>query len=222
MLPNPFDPDRSGQRLQAAGYEIQLRTVSVGELELPSGRLVAFDPLVAPETEPFERTVEPGDYPVELVLAEMRDEDRLAYAVIRFNDSVAVRWQVATIDGESNTDRWGRPEPGGFPVDSAVVCLADERAAGRIIDIMNIDGDEEFERLMRHALRRGALGRSPYGHAVIDLPVTDSGNLPTFEADPGLYTSHWGFDSNGELSMFVVDFGILEFQFTPFGLRYLR
>lgn len=222
MLPNPFDPDRSSQRLQAAGYEIQLKTVPVGDLELPSGRLVAFDPLVAPETEPFERAVEPGNYPVELVLAEMRDEDQLAYAVVRFSDSVAMRWKVATIDGEPSVDDWRRPEPGGFPVESAVVCLADERAAGRIIDIVNHDGDEEFERLMRHALRRGARGRSPYGHAVLELPVTDSGNLPTFEAEPGLYTSHWGFDSQGELAMFVVDFGVLDFRFTPFGLRYLR
>jgi hypothetical protein len=218
MLPNPFDPDRVDEPLQAAGFEILLRTVSVGDVELPTGRLVAFDPLVAPETEPFEREVDPGNYPVELVFADMRDETRLAYAVIRFTDRVAVRWQVAWVHGEE--DAPSDHGPGGFHVDSAVVCLADERAAGRIIDIENIDGADEFERMMRHALRRGARGGSPYGHAIVELPVTDSGNLPTFEADPGIYTSHWGFDSNGELSMFVVDFGVLDLRFTPFGLRY--
>jgi hypothetical protein len=193
----------------------------VGDVELPSGRLVAFDPLFAPETEPFERTVDPGNYPVELVFAEMRDEVRLAYAVIRFTDVVAFRWQVAWVDGEEE----GGPDdegPGGFHVESSVVCLADERAAGRIIDIENIDGEEEFERMMRHALRRGARSGVPCGHAIVDLPVTDSGNLPTFEADPGIYTSHWGFDSSGQLAMFVVDFGVLDFHFTPFGLRYPR
>ncbi len=221
MLLNPFDPERSSEPLQAAGYEITLRTVSVGDLELPSGRLVAFDPLVAPETEPFEHEVEPGTYPVELVIAEMRDEARLAYAVIRFADHMATRWQVAWVDGEEDEVEVGEG-PGGFHVESSIVCLADERAAGRIIDIENIDGEEEFERLIRHALRRGLRGGSPYGHAVVELPVTDSGNLPTFEADPGIYTSHWGFDSSGELSMFVVDFGVLDFRFTPFGLRYLQ
>src|ERR1041384_3181028 len=62
------------------GGEQQLITVQqVGELALPTGRLVAADPFVVwPEdAEAFTDTVEPGSYPVSVSLVSYIDGDGL-------------------------------------------------------------------------------------------------------------------------------------------------
>lgn len=45
---------------------MSLRHSRVADLVLPSGAIIACDPLVAPETEPFAIAVPPGRYPVML------------------------------------------------------------------------------------------------------------------------------------------------------------
>src|SRR5688500_16282431 len=47
-----------------------------GDLILSTGRIVACDPLVFPEAEPFTIAVPPGTYPVMLAVARVSDTDQ--------------------------------------------------------------------------------------------------------------------------------------------------
>ena len=65
----------------------------MGELELPTGEIIACDPLItALERPAFSRKVKPGRYPVVLLQAQ----GCTAAAVLRFGPGLPVRWELAT------------------------------------------------------------------------------------------------------------------------------
>ncbi len=67
-----------------------------GDLVLPTGRIVACDPLVFDEAEPFTVAVGAGSYPVSLAVAKVSETDqRVAFAKVTFAfaDPVAWKWQ---------------------------------------------------------------------------------------------------------------------------------
>lgn len=218
MFPNPFHDIEGGQTVQALGYEITLVRRSVGELMLPSGRLVACDPLVGPETEPFAQRVPAGRHGVFIVVAELRDQVRIAFAGVQFAPGPATRWELATVEGEQ--PNWRNAQRSGYHVESAVSCFVDASGADIIIDMHHyVDEEEEFARRMARELRRKRKGsQGSYGDLVLD-PRTGT-NLIVFEADPGTYTTYMGYDDDGRLIMAVTDFQVLDYQFTPYGLSY--
>ena len=86
----------------------RLVEIQIGNLKLPDGRLVAFDPLVQPESRPFAQTVTPGTYPVSFIRGAA-GYSRPAMLVIRFSNAEIERFELATIEGQdvgSQVD-WG-------------------------------------------------------------------------------------------------------------------
>ena len=74
--------------------------LNIGTLSLPSGRLIAADPLVglSRDTPPFTRTVPAGEY--EVVLCILSDDPRKSYgeyaaARVCFTNRPAVRFEQA-------------------------------------------------------------------------------------------------------------------------------
>lgn len=70
----------------------------VGNLILPSGKVVCTDPLYRELGLPQSWTVKPGEYPVYLYIGLDDDfEGRVAYAELIFNDEVPVSWELSLI-----------------------------------------------------------------------------------------------------------------------------
>ncbi len=218
MVPNPLDLSDGGEHLQALGYEILLERRKVADLVLPTGRLLACDPLEAPETEPFEHRVEPGSYPVFAITANLRDGLRTAYAVVEFRATRAHRWEIAHLRGEEPA-RWN--ERHGFHVQSNVAALMDDRTAHHLLDVLHYGEDDELERAIQGEFRRGRRSGNR-GVSVANIPVNpaNGGNIVAFDADAGTYVTYFGFDGDDEVAMAVLDFEVLDYRFTPFGLMY--
>ena len=109
---------------------IDLIPVPVGELSLPSGKLVVADPFYFAEkfTGPFRREIAPGDYTVELALVVAGEwGDRIAFARVCFGGGAPSVWELAetTVPGELNVF---------IGVDTGMVCLADANAATAFVD----------------------------------------------------------------------------------------
>ncbi|TIV69054.1 MAG: DUF4241 domain-containing protein, partial [Mesorhizobium sp.] len=70
-----------------------ITAITIGELELPTGEIVACDPLITGlGRPPFNRKVKPGRYPVILLQAQ----GCIAAAVLRFGPGLPARWELAT------------------------------------------------------------------------------------------------------------------------------
>ena len=74
-----------------------LHREELGKLNLPSGRVVALDPLVlAGDREGFTQSVPPGIYPVYVYWSEANDWGRRnAFAELRFSEGAVATWQIA-------------------------------------------------------------------------------------------------------------------------------
>ena len=216
MIPNPLNLTDEGELLQAAGYEIRLERRRAPDLHLPTGRLVVCDPLAAPETEPFASKMPRGTFAVETIVADMRDAQRIAYVVIQLSEQRAHRWELAHLADEEVS--WGSERLGAH-VDSNVLAFMDEWTATAWLDLWH-DDDEELERLIRRELRK----RSRHGAAIdvgefqprLDQPA----NMLLVDADAGTYVTYIGVDGDEQVVMVVLDFEVLDYEFTPFGLRY--
>jgi Protein of unknown function (DUF4241) len=111
-------------RLNESEVTVTMRQTDAGALLLPTGRIVASDPILDPWNAPFTITVPPGTYPVHLALG---NED-VAFVGVFFNEGMPVRWKKA--------------KPGSFSVDSATGCLMDHRL-NRFLRQKAIDGKYE-------------------------------------------------------------------------------
>ncbi len=218
MIPDLFRTDGI-HRMQALGFEIAIERRRIADLHIRSGRLVACDPFDSPETEPFEVEIAVGRYPVFVVTADLRDTGSIAYLVVELSAEPALRWELAHLFGdEHEKQRWNDPAHAGFHIESGCAALVDEDAAQIAIDRMSTDeGEDEFIRLVRREVaktRRANTARS--GWASIEI---DDMNLIVLEVDNGTYKTHLGRDADGIPALLVVDFGVLDIQFTPYGLR---
>lgn len=227
---NCFRDFEDGTTISALGYDIVLRRRSAGSLHLTSGHLIACDPLTALETEPFAQVLPRGVHPVSLFVAELRDELRIAYAMVRVGEGEPVRWEVAEVPAEQNVHPLIarlEQEDGGFAVDSTVACFMDIDAATSLIDYNQIvlPEENEFEKVLVAGLRKRR--KRGYGWTAVDLkadlkiPCEDGRNLVAFDAGygRGVYTTYFGRDTDDEIVAAVIDFQVLDFRFPSFAFR---
>ena len=218
MIPDLFRAEGIS-RLQALGFEIAIERRRIADLHIRSGRLVACDPFDAPETEPFDTEIPLGRYPVFIVTADLRDTGSIAYLMVELSDQPAMRWELAHLFGDEHEKQpWNDPAHAGFHVESGVAALVDEKGAQAVMDRLSTeDSEDEFNRLVRREIaktRRANTARS--GWASIEI---DDVNLIVLEVDNGTYKTHLGRDADGNPALLVVDLGVLDIQFTPYGLR---
>lgn len=189
-----------------AGQTPALKLHTLGELVLPTGRIVACDPfLVSGEEEPFTRSVAPGRYPVLVNVASAEDDSRVAYAILRFADRPPVRWEMALLS-EQEMETLGESEFFGYGVDAGTGCFMDAAAApllgARATEENEYNGDfiEEMEKTYVHTWS--------WGSFVLD-PATGA-NVVAFSSGwgDGSYPSFWGFDESGAVACLVTDFGL--------------
>lgn len=209
------DFKEEGEYVEALGFDIPIRRRSVGVLRLSSGHLVACDPIEHPTTEPFSIALKPGSYPVSVVVAELRDESRVAYAVIHVRPEPARRWEVATSPEEDtsllSTDEYG------YTVVSSLGCFMDVQAADGLLDALE-EQDEEIDLFKVLKYQRDRAKSRGLSWANIEHEWLAPANLVTFSAGygEGFYRTYVGRDAEGEISRIVTDFNVLDLRFPSF------
>ena len=176
----------------------------IGEVVLPSGRVVAADPLVNPDRPPFEQTVPPGRYPVTLFYAQGRN----ALAMLRVAPGKVARWRVATIPGQ-DASTLKDDEIFGYGVDAGLGSFMDAEAPKAMEKRGRQDPkcDNYYDCVLAEEL--GANGDD----YVIHRPLKDADvNVAVFSSGwgDGFYASYWGEDEAGKPLVLVTDFGVLE------------
>lgn len=222
MLPQKFRSFDDGETVTALGYDIVIRRRNVGKLAVPTGELVACDPLHYLETEPFAVDLEPGYHPLILIIAELRDENRIAYAMLETKRSEAVRWEKAGLHDDDDDNLLHLDA--GFPVDSSIGCFVDARTAGILMDYRQavMPDEDEFERAIHSQMNR--YRKKGYSWANVNLeshvkiPGCGRLNLIAFETGygPGLYETWIGRDEEGDICRIVTDFDVLDLRFNTF------
>jgi hypothetical protein len=186
--------------------EAKLVHNKIADLALPTGKLVACDPIVFPESEPFELPFPQGTFPVVLSIAMLEGDQRVAFGSMRFRETAPVAWDLLTLVGQDDS----KLKPGeyfGYPVDAGTGCFMDARAASHLRKQMQANPEfyevliAEFE---KHSNRTWDWLDYKFGDGSQNLVAFTSG------FGDGVYASYAGFDADGEISVVVTDFGVVD------------
>lgn len=199
---NPFNFDvftpTSGTHTDLGKYTSELK--EIGNLSVPTGHIVACDPLVFPERSPFERSVTPGTYPVYLHLAHFgSDHMRVAFGLLRFQDQLPVTWELATMKGQ-DVSTLQEDEFFGYPVDAGTGCFMDAKSANIMAEME--DGYEFYENVIEPVYDEWA-----------NIQLSEEGdNVILFHSGwgDGSYPSFWGLNEQGEAVCLVTNFFVID------------
>ncbi|MBO4233940.1 DUF4241 domain-containing protein [Riemerella anatipestifer] len=100
-----------------------LETFSGGMIHLSSGELVACDPLITPDKEPFSFTFPKGEFAV--LIHKEQASNCIAYVEIAFSEETVSKWELAVCNGQNIKDL-KEDEIFGFPVETGMGCLMDK------------------------------------------------------------------------------------------------
>ncbi|RUU01222.1 DUF4241 domain-containing protein [Mesorhizobium sp. USDA-HM6] len=175
--------------------ERKISAITIGELELPTGEIVACDPLITGLGRPaFSRKVKPGRYPVILLQAQ----GCIAAAALRFGPGLPVRWELATF--ASDRPPVYESEFLEFIVDDAVAAFMDKSVLTLMTDPEELDN---YLADVACAIDRFCMD-SPIEGNPINVAMFDTG------FGDGGYRSFWGLDVAGEPLLLMTDFEVLE------------
>lgn len=198
--------------------EVQLERREVGNLVLTSGQIVANDPLVLYQTDPFSRAVQPGKYPVWVCTVRLQHENgskdqRVAYAWIQFKAGAAAKWEMA-VWPDTDVSILKEKEYYGYGVDAGIGGFMDAQTAqlikAKTKGLAFQDAEKVYGEPLMDILNMSSNGRYSAGEYVVD--PTSGANVVAFSSGwgDGEYPSYWGLDEAGEIVCLLTDFCLLK------------
>ncbi|SFQ67047.1 DUF4241 domain-containing protein [Flavobacterium akiainvivens] len=221
--PNEFEMPYD---LHSEMSEQELVEIHIGDVNLPTGRIIASDPFFVDSQRPFSRTVEPDKYPVYIYMAEIdKLHHRIAYAKVKFRPEEATKWILALTD-DLTEEELGSLEPDefyGFPVESGLAAFMDEETSSQFIDKMDVfeeanpDADY-YDEVLAEEFRLYS-GKNNFSRDLGDwndhsISNDTDNNLVMFASGwgDGYYPAYWGLNENGDTIELVIDFLISDFE----------
>lgn len=190
----------------------KLKLVTIGQLNVGSGAIVACDPIVQPDRAPFARQVAPGCYKVDYIQGDARP----ALLVLWLRERKAIdpktlNWEMALLAGQDAADL-GEDEFYGYPVDAGWGCFMDADAA-RVMaerEARAMAEDPDYDNYYEAFLASDMGQRQAFEHHPSDDPGACNVMLCTAGWGDGSYPSYWALDKQGEPVALVTDFGVIE------------
>lgn len=208
-LPDFSNLFAEGKEVATEIGRVVLRVRPAGDLTVTTGRVVACDPLVSPDVEPFDRRVPAGTFPVVLSVAHFEDDDRrVAGAMLRFAEGAPASWEPALRPGEEPS-ALAEGEVFGYPVDSGTGCFMDAETARLVLS--GVD-EEDFADALVGEMEKTY--EDTWSWANVALDAEAGHNVVAFSAGvgEGLYASYFGLDEGGRVVCLVTDFSLFEFE----------
>ncbi|WP_067502990.1 DUF4241 domain-containing protein [Actinoplanes sp. TFC3] len=189
-------------------YHYRLTMVPAGEVTLPTGRVVACDPLVhTGSAPPFTVAVSPGRYRLRAWVAiatagGLEIERRTAALQLVVRDEPAAAWEPARMSDAGPPAVLDEDGFAAYPADSGTGTLADERALAGL-------ARWPYERLESTYLA----DQSAAAPAVVDAVTDDDTGANVVAVQTGWhdggYATFVGRTAGGAVASFVTDFRVL-------------
>lgn len=207
--------------------EMAVDTLEIGDVSLPTGEILACDPLVElGEAKAYIQKTPVGKYPVRIAVVPSEDYgDRYACVKVEFSKNNPVVYELAVTGEEEKMDDAGEDEYYGFGVDAGMGCVADKKSQDEYIKYWNKleeDGkadnpyDDIFEELLAESAKQFPKYQRTGGDwANWTIPDTEL-NIPIFASGwgDGYYPCYFGYDEKGELCGFYILFIDIEKEYS--------
>ena len=207
--------------------EMEVDTLDIGKVNLPTGEILACDPLVElGEARTYIQKTPIGKFPVKICVVPSREYgDRYACVKVEFNKNKPVVYELAVTGNEKEMDEAEEDEFYGFGVDAGMGCVADKKSQNeyskywkKLEEEGNADNpyDDIFEELLEESFKKFPKYQRDGGDwANFIIPDTDL-NIPVFASGwgDGYYPCYFGYDEKGELCGFYIHFIDIEREYS--------
>lgn len=187
-----------------------LETFDGGKINLPSGKLVACDPLLTNDMLAFSTVFPKGEFSI--LVHKERESNCVAYVEIVFSNSPVSKWKLATT-GNQRIEELKGEEIYGYPVESGMGCFMDVETQAaldsleqKIFQRKGADFMGLYEEFFHEHFfdENGAIDQ----FAMLKPNDDFAGNILAFETGygEGFYGSYIGFDAQGSPVKIVTEF----------------
>ncbi len=204
----------------------ELVEIHIGDITLPTGKIIVADPFFSLEQRPFTRTVEPDKYPVFIYMSQIDTlHHRIAYAKIKFRPEEASKWILAITDDitKEELNDLSEDEFYGFPVESGLACFLDEETntsfTAKMDELQEKNPESNYYDDVLSEEFREYSGKNNFSRELGDWndhhPDSDSDNNVIMFASgwgDGYYPAYWGLNEDGDTVELVIDFLINDFD----------
>jgi hypothetical protein len=192
-----------GTTQKAKDSTFKLYGITIGKIKIVSGHVVICDPMHIDEYGiPFTQVFPTGEFPVQLSIARLGNEELTAFARINFSEEPVERWEFALQKGQAPIPVGGK-EMHGYGVDGSVAIFIDEEAS-KVLDrktVADFNG-EVFKEMQKHY------------HDMWKYTMYNFGkyNLAAFSTGlgDGRYATYIGFDAKGQPCRLLTDFRLFD------------
>lgn len=194
-------------KAQQDTFSIAFTTDFLGNLPVPSGRIVATDP-VSMRATAFTTAFPHGRFPVELAIARFNGDRRVAFARILFSSQPVKRWELALTPGQKPLAIRDSTYY-GFSVDAGTALFID---AEHIEPLgKQLTTEAAYERLF---VKSFELLPDNKAYRTGFLYAAQSDTLAAFETGwgDGSYATYVGFDSQNRPCRLLTDFQVITWQ----------
>ncbi len=193
----------------------KMETMSIGNVSLPSGKVVVRDPLVylSADEKPYLVQAPKGNFPVTVAVAKSEEwGERYAVVKVEFTKEKPVVYREALI-GIEELEGVTADDYFGFPVDAGLGCIADVEALpyfDKYLSELNVDNvyDDYFAGLFAQSYRENPKNQREAGDWINwTVPNTDY-QIPMFASGfgDGSYPVYFGYDADHEICRLYIQF----------------
>lgn len=205
--------------------EQKMETMEIGNVSLPSGKVIVRDPLVYlnQKEQPFFVEVPKGNFPVTIAVAKFEDwGDRYAAVKVEFTKEKPVIYREALI-GIENIDETDEDAFFGFNVDAGLACITDPEVVPHVdkfIDELEVENiyDDYFAELFAKSYKENPENQRELGDWINwKVPGTDY-QIPIFASGigDGVYPVYFAYDEQDKICGLYIHFIDIELEFSEF------
>lgn len=193
----------------------KMEKMEIGDVSLPSGKVVVRDPLVFlnSKQKPYFIETPKGNFPVTISVVKSEDwGDRYAAVKVKFTNEKPVLYQEALI-GNENLDGVKEDDFFGFHVDAGLGSIADAEALpelDKFIADLNVDNiyDDYFAELFAQSYKEDPNNQRDAGDWINWTIPNTTFQIPMFASGfgDGSYPVYFAYDANGGICGLYIQF----------------
>lgn len=205
--------------------EQKMETMEIGNVSLPSGKVIVRDPLVYlnQKEQPFFVEVPRGNFPVTIAVVKLEDwGDRYAAAKVQFTKEKPVIYREALI-GIENIENANEDEFFGFNVDAGLACITDPEVVPYVdkfleeLDVENIY-DDYFAGLFAKSYAENPRNQRELGDWINWTVPNTEYQIPIFASGvgDGVYPVYFAYDEQDRLCGLYIHFIDIELELSAY------
>jgi hypothetical protein len=194
-----------GTRAKMDTIPVSFYAVNIGKIKISSGKIIACDPIVMHDATPFTQTFPTGQFPVQLAIAKIDGDERVAFSRIYFSEKPVVKWEFA-LQPKQKPIPVGDSTFYGYGVDGGIGLFIDEEA-NKAFDKLRDKDESIWEKAFNKEMTKTR--RTTWEYVIYNFEKYNLASFTTGYGD-GSYGTYIGFDDNGNPCRLLTDFSLVD------------